>query len=728
MFTIKYNQYQSAEELIDDWLEHSLPQAAEKELETIKKITNIIQQDGNEKPNEYILMGLETVDHILAFKPDQITVVTAIVYPYYLKEKEQRIRISHILSAEENKLLSSINKMETLHTVDQNSRITDKNHKESIRKMLLAMVDNINAIIIKLAQQIVSLRHIQSDSEEASQLAQQIINIEAPLANQLGIGQLKWKLEDIAFRTLNPDRYFEISKRLKLKRSDREDFILRMKREINQIISQSHIKNIIIQGRAKHIYSIYKKLERKNISINQLYDSIALRILVDSIKDCYSLLGYIHQKWQPIQEEFDDYIAHPKPNGYQSLHTAILVDGELAVEIQLRTHKMHQESELGVAAHWAYKEQNKSNQDNDHHKIKLLRSLIDTQLGGGDKNDEHWKELFADRIYVLTKNKDIIDLPAGSTSLDLAYQLHTELGHRCTGTKINNKLEPLNKTLLNADQVELITKKDDHPSQDWLNEDLKFITTPQAKRKVRQWFLKQRYTENLKTGIEIWDKASRKHNLSRKSLELVLDQYPFENTEQLLVKIGCHEIPLNTLINKIKDLTSPEEKKSHTQKQFTTTSGYVAAPNEAIIVDDQSQIQTSIAKCCQPIPGDEIIGYITSLKGITIHQAQCNNILFLPEFKKNKLIEVKWNQNNTQINHSTTILITAKYNDKQLNHITQVLSKQKLKLLTLSQEEDYNKQLNMITLTTTIQDTNQLHSLMDHLQTIEGVTKVTRKS
>jgi GTP pyrophosphokinase len=511
------------------------------------------------------------------------------------------------------------------------------NQAETLRRMVLSMVNDVRVVLVKLAyrtQRLYTL--VKSDSPEAYAVAQETLTIYAPLANRLGMGQLKWELEDVAFRIVEPAAYKRVAKALEENRTAREAYIAEFVADLNSRIKKHGIETASVFGRPKHIYSIWKKMRDKRIGFGDLFDVRAVRVLVDDIQQCYSVLGVAHSIWQPISREFDDYIANPKQNGYQSLHTAVIGPMGKAVEIQIRTRAMDDDAENGVAAHWAYKEG--SEVDPGLQKgINALRQLLE------DNDDEQLVEGFSQqldshRVYVYTPKGEVIDLNNGSTPLDFAYQIHSEIGHRCRGAKVNGRIVPLTYLLRNGDQVEVLTTKEPGPSRDWLNRSLGYVTSSRARAKVRAWFNQQDHEQHVTDGRTILDRELKRFKASDLSIDALGKKLKFSKSTDLFAAIGRNEITVAQIVGAIDKLIDPSEKLfelvPRPRKRKTDANG--------IHVRGVGNLLTSVAPCCHPVPPDTIVGFITRGKGVTIHRADCSNMLNLRDGERERLIDVGW--------------------------------------------------------------------------------------
>ncbi|MGB5290249.1 MAG: bifunctional (p)ppGpp synthetase/guanosine-3',5'-bis(diphosphate) 3'-pyrophosphohydrolase, partial [Lysobacterales bacterium] len=517
---------------------------------------------------------------------------------------------------------------------------------EGLRRMLLALIKDVRVVLIAIAWQLVKLRRIKDDHDEAVLLAREAMLIHAPLANRLGIWQLKWELEDLAFRFDQPEDYRRIARLVSERRSDRESFIRAFIKKLETAIAAADIKGEV-KGRPKHIYSIWRKMQRKGLDFHELFDVRAVRVLVDDIPGCYSVLGLVHSLWQPVPGEFDDYITMPKGNNYQSLHTAVIGPEGKVVEVQIRTHEMNEHAELGVASHWRYKEGGPTDPAFDN-KIAVMRQLLDS--GDEKLDDESLLESFQtavseDRVYVLTPRGQVLDLALGATVLDFAYQVHTEVGHRCQGAKVNGRIVPLTYRLETGSRVEILTGKHAKPSRDWLNPRLGFIRGARARAKVRQWFRRESHEENLQQGKEVVEADLKRLGLTVTDLETVPERFNFNSVDDLFAAVGNGDLTVSQVVHAV-------ERYKDKEVELTLEDLVSRAPNRRrtqedkkvsdITIEGVGNLMTSMARCCQPVPGDPICGYITRGRGVTIHRDDCPNALRWVREDNPRLIQVRW--------------------------------------------------------------------------------------
>ena len=520
---------------------------------------------------------------------------------------------------------------------------------ERLRKMLLAMVQDIRVVLIKLAERTQTMRSLSgAKPHQQKKIAQETRSIFAPLANRLGIWQLKWELEDLSVRYLEPELYKQIARLLDERRIDREQYIADVVSRLEQVLSKAGIP-AEVTGRPKHIYSIINKMKRKQMDFSELYDVRAVRILVDEskvdgIRGCYTALGLVHELWPPIESEFDDYIAHPKSNNYRSLHTAVVGPRGLALEVQIRTREMHQHSELGVAAHWRYKEGVKSDARFDE-KIAWLRQILEWKedlTGQGDLQEQFKNELFHDQVYVLTPQGKVIALPKDATPVEFAYTLHTDLGHRTRGAKVDGSIVPLNYKLQNGQRVEIMTVKQGGPSRDWINPSLGFLQSSRIRAKVRAWFKNQNLNESIAQGRTQLDRELHRLGISSINQEKLAQRLHYNKLEEFLAAIGRNEVTQRRIAVAIQE--EFPVKLIDTAKPKTYRPAVRQASKANITVGGVNNLMTRIAKCCNPAPGDAIVGYVTRDRGITIHREDCAFMLRMTESRSDRKLAAQWGE------------------------------------------------------------------------------------
>ena len=589
---------------------------------------------------------------------------------------------------------------------------------ETLRKTFLAMGNDVRIVLIKLADRLHNMRTLRFMPEhKRKRIAQQTLDIFAPLANRLGIWQIKWELEDLGFRNTNPEKYKEIASHLDARREGREKQIQFMLIELEKMLTREGIQSKVT-GRPKHIYSIYRKMMKKNKPFEMVRDVRAIRIIVNDVPDCYSALGLIHTRWRPLPNEFDDYIAAPKDNFYQSLHTAVIHDDGKPLEIQIRTPEMHESAEFGIAAHWRYKEDG-GRSDLYNERIDNLRRMMEWDQDVDDATEfvESMKtDVFQDRVYIFTPNGDIIDLPAGSTPIDFAYHIHTDVGHRCRGAKVNGKLVSLSHELETGEQVHILTAKRGGPSRDWLNTNLGLVKTQRAKSKMRVWFRKQDQAQNIAQGRTLLEKELQRIGIKEKTnFENLARGMGYQSTEDLSLALGIGDLSVNSVVTQL----SNEEQQAETLLPSAPDSG--AEATNAINVVGLKGLLTNVAKCCNPTPGDEIVGYITRGRGASIHRSDCPNILRTTE--QERLVQVNWGS--LARTYPVPIRITAFDRSGLFGDVSYILSNDGINMIDANVK--VVKGIADIQLVIEVSDINQLSRLLTRVENLPNVLEAQRQ-
>lgn len=588
---------------------------------------------------------------------------------------------------------------------------------ENLRKMLIAMAEDLRVVFIKLADRLHNMETLSALSpEKRLSIAKETMEIYAPLADRLGIWEIKWQLEDLAFSYLDPKQYSQIARLVAAKRDTREAFIARVIDVLRNEFDKAGIKTEI-SGRAKHLYSIYQKMQKyaaQGKEFNEIYDLLAIRVIVNTISECYAAIGVVHSLWHPIPGTFDDYIASPKPNGYQSLHTAVMCFGKTPLEVQVKTQEMHRISEYGVAAHWRYKE-GASSDIHFEDKISWLRQLIDwhRELSGAQEFLDSVKtDIFQDQVFVFTPKGEIKDLPKGATPVDFAYRVHTELGHSTIGARVNGRLVPLTCTLKNGDVVEIITsKKGKGPSRDWLNADLGYVKTSHAREKIRQWFKKQNRLENIEHGREMLEKELKRLGLQDIGRDNLAKQFKYDSVDDFLAAIGYGDVSLNSITQKL--AAQQPKPEGHLPAVKATTS--------SLQILGTSNLLVTLGRCCRPVPGDSIIGYITRNRGVTVHRRDCHNVLH--EDEKERLIPVEWGE--IESLYPAVIHVEAWDRVGLVRDISAVVAGEKINITNMTVNENANG-LTSLDFTLEIKGLDQLSRLLAKVEAIPGVTGAAR--
>ncbi len=615
-------------------------------------------------------------------------------------------------------LTREVNKLNTLKEGTQ-TRIESPEQAEKLRRLLMAIISDVRVMLIKLCYRVERLPLLKHDDyEQRRWIAQETLDIFAPLANRLGMGLLKWELEDLAFRSLEPQAYKRIAKLLEEKRSEREAFIENFTTHLKDLLAQQEL-DASVQGRVKHIVSIWRKMQRKNLEFHELFDVRAVRILVDSVADCYAVLGVVHTTWQHIPTEFDDYIANPNENGYQSLHTAVVAEDGKVVEVQVRSFAMHENSELGVASHWRYKEGAKLDQRMESN-ISQMRDLLQGSADEvSDAISEISTELSNDRVYVFTPTGQIVDIPQGGTPLDFAYSVHSEVGHRCRGAKVNGRIVNLTTVLQTGDEVEILTTRESRPSRDWMNKNLGFIKSAGARSKVRNWFNHQDFEQNLLDGKSIYERILSKYSIHNANLKDLVAHFKRKDVEHFIADIGRGLITSPQILGYLQS-----ESEQDPFKKIKKESKAPASRDE-VSIHGVGNLMTQFARCCKPVPGDAIIGFITINSGISIHKRSCSNILALPEEKHSRLIEVEWGSGNSSV-YPVEVTITAYQRNSLMQDISTILANLKVNLLNINSNTNKAEQIVFTRLTMEIHSVDELVVIIDKLSQLPNVQDVKR--
>ena len=593
---------------------------------------------------------------------------------------------------------------------------------ETLRKTFLAMDDDVRVVLIKLADRLHNMRTLSHMPEhKRRRIAQETLDIFAPLANRLGIWQMKWELEDLGFRYVNPEKYREIADSLAKRRSEREAEMGEIRKKLLAVLATSNIQ-AEISARPKHIYSIYRKMVRKGVPFDRVYDVRGVRVIVHDSTACYMALGLIHNAWRPIPGEFDDYIAAPKDNFYRSLHTAVIYDDGRTLEIQIRTQEMHQNAEYGIAAHWRYKE-GSARDDEYERRILWLRSLMTWQREVDDARDfvdAMKSEVFEDRVYVFTPRGDIIDLPSGSTPIDFAYLVHTEVGNRCRGAKINGKLVALDYKLRTGDKVEILTARRGGPSLDWLNPNLGMVKTQRARSKIRQWFKHQEREQNMTQGKSILEKELRRLGLMDTNLERLAREFEMKVVEDLYAALGTGELSITKIV---RHLTLEDEKASSQRDELLPTGKPSAAPSgDAVTVLGLKGLLTTYARCCNPAPGDEIVGYVTRGRGATIHRKDCPNVLRANERDRERLVRVGWGEARTT--YPVPVRLKAFDREGLMRDVSTLIADEGVNMPKVS--VDTYRNMAVFDLVLEVRDIVHLSRLLDRLENLPNVVEAQR--
>ncbi len=597
---------------------------------------------------------------------------------------------------------------------------------ESLRKMFLAMVEDIRVVLIKLADRVHNMRTLEGHQEhKRRRIARETLEIFAPLANRLGIWQMKWELEDLSFRYLEPVTYRNLSRAMDQKRAERVSWMDETRDTLAKALNEAGIR-AEINGRPKHIYGIYRKMRRKDVPFDQIYDIHGFRIIVESVADCYATLGVVHSHWRPIPGEFDDYIASPKDNMYRSLHTAVVGSNGKPMEVQIRTHEMHQVAEFGIAAHWRYKEGRQANQYLDN-KIAWIRQLMEWRQDVTDAQEfvsGMKTDVFQDRVYVFTPRGDVIDLPRNSTPIDFAYRVHTELGHRCRGAKINGRLVPLDFQLQNGDQVEVISAKRGGPSRDWINPNMGYVATTRARGKIRTWFRKQARGENIAQGRQILEKDLKRLSVDL-PFELVAHICGFEELDDFLAAIGYGDVTSQTIAQRVIEHERSQQGQDEPEQLLTQTP-HRTVSIEGVQVAGLDGVLAHAARCCNPVPGDPIVGYVTKGRGVSIHKTNCPNIVSLIQRADHaRLVEVQWGAKSEE-KYPVSIQVKAYDRAGLLRDVTGLVADEKINMRSAEAVTGMKNNMALINATLELLNISQLTRIMTRIERLPNVLEVRR--
>ncbi|WP_322818768.1 bifunctional (p)ppGpp synthetase/guanosine-3',5'-bis(diphosphate) 3'-pyrophosphohydrolase [Tepidiforma sp.] len=677
----------------------------------------------------YITHPLAVAELVANLELDHLAIAAALLHDVQEDCGVKNDEIAERFGPRVARLVEALTKLEKL---PMNVRELDPSRgttqSQNLRKMFLAMAEDLSVVLIKLCDRLHNMRTLWAfPPEKQRRIALETQEIFAPLASRLGVWQIKWELEDLAFRYLEPDKYREIAELLASKRTTRERIIAEASDTLKTHLEAAGIK-AEVTGRAKHIYSIYQKMKRysaQSKSFDQIYDLLAVRVFVDTVSECYHALGVIHALWRPIPGQFDDYIGNPKDSMYQSLHTTVVGPGGRPLEIQIRTWEMHRVAEYGVAAHWRYKEGNRQ-AGRDEERIAWLRQLIEWQrdLAGADEFIESVKtDIFHDQVFVYTPKGDVLDLPAGATPLDFAYRIHTDLGHQTVGAKVNGRMVALNSPLKTGDVVEILrSRASKGPSRDWLNQNLGYIRTAHSREKIRQWFRKQERAENIERGREMLEKELRRLGWDiAERQEQLLQLFNYTNWEDFLAAIGYGGVSTNSIARKVAAEIEREEAENEPPAPLPQKQEPAKLGGPGMRVLGVGNLLTTMARCCNPVPGDQIVGYVTRSRGVSVHRADCLNIL--NEAEHERIVEVEWGT--VTRTYPVSIRIEAWDRVGLLRDITTVVTEEKVNMVGVRTSEHGE---GSVTITTTLETTGieQLSRLLARIEIIRGVRSVER--
>ena len=724
---------------IEEFFEQAKGYLNDKQLEFVRS-AYILAADAHKEQRRksgepYIIHPIGVASILASLQMDEYTLAAAFLHDVVEDTEYTFDDIRNIFGMVVANLVDGVTKLGKIAYISKEDR-----QIENYRKMFLAMARDIRVVLIKLADRLHNMRTMKfMPAHKQQSISRETLEIYAPLAHRLGIHTIKWELEDLAFRYMEPDIYYNLVEQVKTKRREREAMIFEAMDEMRDSLEKSNIK-CEIQGRPKNFYSIHKKMLRDHKELNEIYDLLAIRVLVDSVKDCYGTLGIVHSMWRPIPGRFKDYVAVPKSNMYQTLHTTVLSAGGQPLEIQIRTFEMHRISEYGIAAHWRYKESGGSKPATGGDKgfdakLSWVRQLLEWHQDMNDSSDfvnAVKMDIFADEVFVFTPRGDVIDLPVGCCPIDFAYRIHTDVGNRCVGAKVNGRIVPLDHKLNNGDIVEVITSKQANgPSRDWIN----IVGASDTRNKIKGWFKKERREENIIKGREMLDKEAKRLGYEPKTfaspdkLKEVGARLRINSDEDLLATLGYGGVTLNSVISKLVDIYKKEQK-LNTTKDISEMLAELkprktkAKGSHGILVKGEDGIMVKLARCCNPIPGDALVGYITRGSGVAVHRADCPNVLSNNPEEQSRLIDVAWDISLDSV-YKVNIFVTANDRANLVGDILTITSESKLNIFSMNCKADKNK-LATMEFGIDITSLDQLEYVMNRIRRLKGVYSVER--
>jgi GTP pyrophosphokinase len=725
---------------VSRWLD-SIQQAYDvKDPETLGRALTLAKQLSDEAianrtywSIDSVQMGIEMAQILLDLRLDTESLVAAILYRAVREGRLALQRVERDFGAEVAKLIEGVLRMAAISAI-QNSRDEvvlgqRQAQVENLRKMLVAMIDDVRVALIKLAERTSAIRAVKDGPEDKRRkVAEEVFNIYAPLAHRLGIGHLKWELEDLAFRYMQPEAYKKIAGLLDEKRLARQDYIETVVQRLRDDLLGAGIK-CDVYGRAKHIYSIWRKMSRKNLDFSQIYDIRAVRILVPELKDCYAALGIVHTLWRHIPNEFDDYIANPKENGYRSLHTAVIGPEGKVLEVQIRTHNMHEDAELGVCAHWLYKGTDLNAKDQGYEqKIAWLRQVLEWHEELDDLPElvgELRADINPDRIYVFTPEGHVVDLPPRATPVDFAYRVHTEVGNKCRGAKVNGRIVPLTYLLKNGEQVEILTNANAHPSRDWLYPESGYIHTTRARAKVAHWFKLQARDQNIDEGRQLVLRELDRLDLVNEPLTDVAKDMNMKSVDDMFAAVGAGDLRVGQIVHNVLKRADTGNSQQELPLARKPEHSERHAKADDIYIDGVGNLLTQLAQCCQPVPGDDIRGYITVGRGVTVHRSDCDNLLHLEAMEPQRLLQVSWG-NKPNSTYPVDMLIQAYDRTGLLRDVSSVLANERINVLSVNTQSNQGENTANMQLTVEVESLERFARLMSKIAQLPNVISARR--
>ena len=726
---------------IEQWLSRLQEDVKLRDIEEMRRICELAQQLelASDRPHKAWLkdgssfrMGLEMADILGELKLDQPALEAAVLYRAVREALISLEQVEKRFGGEVAGLIDGVLQMAAISTFEVPSQgLSQHDQQDNLRKMLVNLIDDVRVALIKIAERTCALRQVRdAPREKRMQVAREVFDIYAPLAHRLGIGQLKWELEDLSFRYLHEAEYKAIARQLAEKRLDRDHYISEVVETLKSLMSAQGIRRYQVDGRAKHIYSIWRKMKRKHIDFSQVHDIRAVRILVPEVADCYTMLGIVHSRWHHVPNEFDDYIANPKKNGYQSLHTAVLGPENKVLEIQIRTFAMHEEAELGVCAHWRYKGHDTSARSASYEeKIAWLRQVLEwhEEVGDfGDLREGLTSDVAPDRIYVFTPDGHVIDLPRVATPIDFAYRVHTAGGHRCRGAKVDGRIVPLTYRLKTGQQVEILTASKGGPSRDWLNPSLGYVRTSRARGKIQAWFKLQARDRNLEEGRALFEREMKRLDVDGMDLTKLANKVNYPTADDMYAALGAGDLRIGQVLHQAQQLFGESDDQEQLDRLLAKPRKMPGKGTASdITVLGVGNLKTSMANCCSPVPGDAIVGFITQGRGVTVHRQDCPNILQLRLDEPQRIIEVEWGER-ARTQYPVDIEIQAWDRSGLLRDVTAVLSNDHLNVLSVSTLTDTEDGIARMSITVEVDGLETLGRLFSRIQQLPNVIEVRR--
>jgi GTP pyrophosphokinase len=726
---------------IDRWLETIRQTSDIRKPEELRNALMLAKQLSDEAianrtywSIDSVQMGIEMAQILIDLRLDNASIISAILYRAVREGRLSLQKVERQFGEEVAKLIEGVLRMAAISAIQNSSDEVVLGQREAqvdnLRKMLVTMIDDVRVALIKLAERTSAIRAVKDAPEDKRRkVADEVFNIYAPLAHRLGIGHLKWELEDLSFRYLKPDAYKKIASLLDEKRLARQGYVETVVQTMRDEIGSAGIR-CDVYGRAKHIYSIWRKMSRKNLDFSQIYDIRAVRILVPEIRDCYATLGIVHSLWRHIPNEFDDYIANPKENGYRSLHTAVVGPEGKVLEVQIRTHQMHEDAELGVCAHWLYKGTDLNAKDQGYEqKIAWLRQVLEWQEDLDDLPrfiGELRSDIDPDRIYVFTPDGHVVDLPPKATPLDFAYRVHTEVGNKCRGAKVNGRIVPLTRLLNTGEQIEILTHPNAHPSRDWLYPDAGYIHTTRARAKVAHWFKLQDRDKNIEEGRHMVLREIDRLDLVDEPLHDIAQRLNMRNVEDMYAAVGAGDLRLGQIVHQ---LLKQADTSSHQQQELPLLRRHDTSsqPNDGgdVVIEGVGNLMTQIASCCHPVPGDDIRGYVTLGRGVTVHRSDCENLLHLASIESRKVLQVSWGHRPGKM-YPVEMAIHAYDRAGLLSDVSALLANEKVNVVAVTTRSDQGENTAAMNLTVEVDSLERLARVMSKIEQLPNVLSTRR--